>query len=62
MYEMKMKGNLTERIYNNNNNQYQNIINNKIAINRTKIPKTQREIIPKKNKISNNLKIMGAYR
>ena len=59
MYEMKMKGNLTERIYNNNNNQYQNIINNKIAINRTKIPKTQREIIPKKNKISikdNNLK------
>ena len=50
MYEMKMKGNLTERIYNNNNNQYQNIINNKIAINRTKIPKTQREIIPKKIK------------
>ena len=56
MYEMKMKGNLTERIYNNNNNQI--IINNKYSIKPNKIPKTQREILPKKNKISikeNNL-------
>ena len=57
MYEMKMKGNLTERIYINNQNQ--NIINNKYSINKNKIPKTQRETLPKKNKISikeNNLK------
>ena len=57
MYEMKMKGNLTERIYINNQNQ--NIINNKYSINKNKIPKTQREALPKKNKISikeNNLK------
>ena len=57
MYEMKMKGNLTERIY--INNQSQNIINNKYSINKNKIPKTQREALPKKNKISikeNNLK------
>ena len=49
MYEMKLKGNLTERINNNN----QNIINNKYAMNKiNKIPKTQREALPKKNKIS----------
>ena len=48
MYEMKMRGNLTERINNNNS---QNIMNNKYSINKNKIPKTQREIIPKKNKI-----------
>ena len=49
MYEMKLKGNLTERISNNN----QNIINNKYFINKSnKIPKTQREALPKKNKIS----------
>ena len=49
MYEMKMRGNLTERISNNNS---QNIMNNKYSINKNKIPKTQREIIPKKSKIS----------
>ena len=49
MYEMKMRGNLTERISNNNS---QNIMNNKYTINKNKIPKTQREIIPKKSKIS----------
>jgi len=49
MYEMKMKGNLTERINNNNN---QIIINNKYSLNKNKIPKTQREILPKKNKIT----------
>ena len=48
MYEMKLKGNLTERINNNN----QNIINNKYAINKiNKINKKQREALPKKNKI-----------
>ena len=50
MYELKMKGNLTERIYNNNN---QNIMNNKYILNKNKIPKTQRELIQKNNKISN---------
>ena len=59
MYEIKMKGNLTERI-NNNNNPNQIIINNKYSLNKNKIPKTQREILPKKNnKISfkeNNIK------
>ena len=49
MYEMKLKGNLTERLSNTN----QNIINNKYLINKSnKIPKTQREALPKKNKIS----------
>ena len=48
-YEMKLKGNLTERLSNTN----QNIINNKYFINKSnKIPKTQREALPKKNKIS----------
>ena len=50
MNELKMKGNLTERIYNNNN---QNIMNNKYILNKNKIPKTQRELIQKNNKISN---------
>ena len=43
--EMKLKGNLTERIHNQNNGKY--LINNK-----KNGPKTQREIISKKNKIS----------
>ena len=47
MYEIKMKGNLTERINNNNTNPV--IINNKYSFNKNKIPKTQREILPKKN-------------
>jgi hypothetical protein len=47
MYEIKMKGNLTERINNNNPNPV--IINNKYSFNKNKIPKTQREILPKKN-------------
>ena len=48
IYELKMKGNLTERIYNN-----QNIMNNKYILNKNKIPKTQRELIQKNYKISN---------
>ena len=43
IYELKIKGNLTERIYNN-----QNIMNNKYILNKNKIPKTQRELIQKK--------------
>ena len=47
MYEIKMKGNLTERINNNNPNPV--IINNKYSFNKNKIPKTQRENLTKKN-------------
>ena len=49
IYEMKIKGNLTERM--SNNNQNQNIMNNKYSINKNKIPKTHREMLPKKNKM-----------
>ena len=42
IYKLKMKGNLTERIYNNNN---KDIMNNKYILNKNKIPKTQRELI-----------------
>ena len=52
MYESKIKGNLTERMF--NNSQYQNIMNNKYTMNKNKIPKTQRESLPKKNKVAIN--------
>ena len=42
--EIKIKGNLTERISNQNNPKY--------FINKKSGPKTQREIIPKKNDVS----------
>ena len=46
--DMKMKGNLTERIH----NQFQNKTKNLNIMNKRNIPKTQREIMPKNNKIS----------
>ena len=48
-FNEEIKGNLTERI--SNNNQNQNIMNNKHSINKNKIPKTHREMLPKKNKM-----------